>query len=238
MYRVADITFEAVDCGEVFLARAEKYRVESGEPEFVISVTREELDSADYELNLSDDWKRYMLSGTKFYFELIKRRGMMLHSSAVVKDGMAYLFSGNSGVGKSTHTRYWLQLFPGAYVLNDDKPALRRTENGFYAYGTPWSGKHDISRNEGVPLGAITFIERAAWNHIEPISPLEGAIKLLPQTVRRISGERMNELLDTVDTLLREAPLYRLGCVNDISAAEVAAQTLCPAEDAEDGIGE
>ena len=229
MYRVADIVFEAFDCGEVFSARAEKYRVWEGEPEFVISTTEEELNAADEELNISADWKRYMLSGSKFYCELIKRRGMMLHSSAIVKDGRAYLFSGNSGVGKSTHTGYWLRLFPEAYVLNDDKPALRRTDGGFFAYGTPWSGKHDISRNLGVSLGGIAFIERADHNFIEPISPLEAAKKLMPQTVRRISGERMNELLTTVDTLLRETPLFRLGCVNDISAAEAAAEAMCAA---------
>lgn len=226
MYKAADIVFEAVDCGEVFLERAEKYAVEEGEPEFTLTVTEAEL-AVDKEFPLSDDWKRYMYSGSKFYFELIKRRGMMLHSSAVVKDGRAYLFSANSGVGKSTHAEHWLRRFPDAYILNDDKPALRRTEEGFFAYGTPWSGKHDVSRNEGVPVSGIAFIERASYNFIEPLSPVEAAKRLIPQTVRRIGGERMRELLDTVDVLLREVPVYRLGCINDISAAETAAEAMC-----------
>ena len=37
--------------------------------------------------------------------------GFYLHSSAVELDGRAYLFSGKSGVGKSTHTRLWQQIF-------------------------------------------------------------------------------------------------------------------------------
>ena len=49
----------------------------------------------------------------------------MLHSSAVVADGKAYLFTADSGTGKSTHTQLWPRMFGDrAYILNDDKPAL------------------------------------------------------------------------------------------------------------------
>ena len=222
MFRAADIVFEARDCGELFLRRAEKYRVLSGKPEFVLEVTDDEVRSSREGSAMSDDSIRYMLSGSKFYFELIKRGGMMLHSSAVVKDGRAYLFSGPSGVGKSTHTGYWLKLYPDAYILNDDKPALRLTENGFFAYGTPWSGKHDISRNEGVPLGGIAFLERAEADRIELLGSGSAAKGLIEGTVRHIRRERMEELLATVDLIVRSTPIYRIGCTRSPSAAELA----------------
>ena len=222
MYKAAGLVFEAYDCGPVFEARAEKYAVAEGEPEFTLFTTEAEIRSAQGVRTLDDDWLRYMLSGSKFYFELIKRCGMMLHSSAVVKDGRAYLISGDSGVGKSTHTGLWLKAFPEAYILNDDKPALIRSKGGFAACGTPWSGKHDISRPECVPLGGVAFIERAAEPFIEPMPAREAVKRIIPQTVRHISGERMGELLQTVDLLVRTVPFYRLGANMDEESALTA----------------
>ena len=73
---------------------------------------------------------------------------MLLHSSAVVVDGYAYLFSADSGTGKSTHTGLWKQHFGDrAYIINDDKPAIRKVDGEWYVFGTPWSGKTDTSVN-------------------------------------------------------------------------------------------
>jgi hypothetical protein len=226
LYKVADIVFEAEACGGLFETRAGKYRAGSGAPEFTVTVSQEESDWLMGQTRLSDDGARYLISGNKFYFKLIERGGLLLHSSAVVKGGRAFLFSGNSGVGKSTHTCFWLRLFEDAYVLNDDKPALRAFEDGFKVYGTPWSGKHDISRNESVALGGIAFLERAEENFIELMPAAEAAKNILAQTVRCIERESMERLLSTMDRLVRETPIFRLGCTPDISAAELSSSIM------------
>jgi hypothetical protein len=226
LYKAAEIVFEAKDCGALFDSRAVKYRVESGEPEFTVTVSQEETDWLMGETSLNEDGARYLISGNKFYFKLIERGGMLLHSSAVVKDGRAYLISGNSGVGKSTHTGYWLRLFEDAYILNDDKPALRLTENGFMVYGTPWSGKHDINRNCCAPLGGIAFIERSDRDFIEPMAHKDAAVNMMAQTVRCIKRGSMEKLLVTFDKLLRSVPVYRLGATNGVSAAETASAAM------------
>ena len=56
--------------------------------------------------NLSDENIEYLLYGFMFYDKLLDFDGMMLHASAVAIGGYAYLFSADSGVGKSTHTSY------------------------------------------------------------------------------------------------------------------------------------
>ena len=90
---------------------------------------------------VQDDWE-YMLTGSDFYTELLNFNGIILHSSCIVVDGMAYAFSADSGTGKSTHTQLWLKhLGDRAYMLNDDKPAIRLIDGKVYACGTPWSGK-------------------------------------------------------------------------------------------------
>ena len=82
-------------------------------------------------------------------------------------DGAAYLFTAPSGTGKSTHTRLWREVFGDrVWMINDDKPMLRISENLVTAYGTPWNGKHHISRNASAPLKAIVQLNRGKENII------------------------------------------------------------------------
>ena len=47
-----------------------------------------------------------------------------IHSSTVVYRGRAVLFLGESGTGKSTHSRLWLKNIEGVHLLNDDSPLI------------------------------------------------------------------------------------------------------------------
>ncbi len=229
MYRIADVLVDCRDCGERFRRQAVPYLAEAGcgTPDISFSVTQAEAESGMAQSSLNEDDCRYIISGMRFYFELLPFGGFMLHSSAVAVDGAAYLFSGPSGVGKSTHTGNWLRLLgERAHILNDDKPAIKLCGDRFFAYGTPWSGKHDLSRNEGLPLAGVAFVERAETNSIQRIPPLEAAGLLLSQTVRHIRAERMNILLELIDKLVAEAPVYRLRCTADISAAALSYEAM------------
>ena len=104
----------------------------------------------------------YIYAGMEFYTKLLLHEGMMLHASAVAMEEKCYLFSAPSGTGKSTHTKQWKKFFgeEKAEIINDDKPALRRREDGWYAYGTPFSGKTDEQLNRKVKLQGICILER------------------------------------------------------------------------------
>ena len=67
--------------------------------------------------------------------------GIAIHSSVNVKDGKALLCLGESGTGKSTHTRLWRENIEGSWLLNDDSPIIRMVEGKSVAFGSPWSGK-------------------------------------------------------------------------------------------------
>ena len=160
--------------------------------------------------------------GSEFYDALISYGGFLLHSSAVVYKEKAYLFSAPSGTGKSTHTQLWLKRFDGAYILNDDKPAIKIQKNGFFAFGTPFSGKTDLNINKCVPLGGICFIERSDKNYIEKIPSDEALFRLLNQTVRPYGQNKMDILLKILDKLINTMPIYKLHCNMDSEAADVA----------------
>lgn len=166
----------------------------------------------------TEDIAYYMGTGGRFASGLLNFQGFMLHSSAILLDGRAYLFSAPSGTGKSTHTDKWIRMF-GAEHLNDDKPALRLVDGVWMAYGTPWSGKHDLSKPVGVPLGGIAVLRRSEENTICPMDPGEALPYLMSQTIYGLSAQRMEILLDLMDDLLRRVPVWDLHCRNDDEAA-------------------
>lgn len=173
--------------------------------------------------DVSDDIAEYLSTGSSFYRQLLTYDGFMLHSSAVVVDGKAYLFSANSGTGKSTHTKLWLQyLGDRAYILNDDKPALRMIDGKWYAFGTPWSGKDDISVNAGVELAGIAVLERAESNEIVPHKGRQAVFDIFSQTNRPKAYELRDKLLMLIDKLIADIPIWKLKCNMELEAAEVA----------------
>lgn len=176
------------------------------------------------ETEVSDDLCEYMATGADFYMKLLQYNGLMIHSSAIVMEGKAYLFSAPSGTGKSTHTELWRKTFgeDKVYYLNDDKPALRLENNTWYAYGTPWSGKNNLSRNEKVPLGGIAILERSENNEIVPLSGAEAVFSILDQTYRPKGAMFSSLLLERVDQLVSLVSIWKLRCNMDPQAAIVA----------------
>ena len=49
--------------------------------------------------------------------------------------GKRFFFLGESGTGKSTHTRLWRENIAGSKLLNDDSPIVRYEEGGVWVYG-------------------------------------------------------------------------------------------------------
>lgn len=147
----------------------------------------------------------------------------MLHASAVVVDGWSYLFSGPCAVGKSTHTGLWLRQFgTRAFILNDDKPALRMENGRWYAYGTPWSGKHDLSNNLRVPIAGLCFLRQGQENAITPFGGAKAIYALLEQTVRPPEAQLRERLLTLMDRLLTDVPFWQMECNMETSAAQMS----------------
>lgn len=161
---------------------------------------------------VQDDWE-YMLTGSDFYTELLRFNGILLHSSCIVFDGVAYAFSADSGTGKSTHTQLWLKHFGDrAHMLNDDKPAIRLIGDKVYACGTPWSGKYDYSSPEIAELAGICFLERSEENWIRKADAGKAVFNIFSQTVRKLNAERMDRLFDVLEQIFAKVPLYEFGC--------------------------
>ena len=224
-YHIAGLRV-AMDSFGRTLDQASPYEIPiSGDPDITIRTNPQIfLESYPY---LSLDDCEYICTGSSFYTHLLEHNGIMLHSSCVVVDGKAYLFTAPSGTGKSTHTNLWLQKFGDrAYILNDDKPALRLDDGVWYAYGTPWSGKHDISRNEKVPVAGIAVLNRGEDNEIAPYVGFKAITAILDQMIRPAGEEYRTRILETLDKLLSIVPVWKLTCNKEPAAATVAYRAM------------
>ena len=220
-YRIAGLQVEMESFGRT-VSQAEPYRCEPVDKvDIVIQSNAKALkERAPY---LSDDSCEYLSTGGSFYRQLLSFDGMLLHSSAVMVDGRAYLFSAPCGTGKSTHTQLWLREFGHrAKILNDDKPALRLEDGLWYAYGTPWSGKHDYSINTKVPLAGICLLNRGEENKIAPYGGAKAVHDILAQTARSADPSFMIKLLELLDKLVTMVPVWKLECNMETDAVEVA----------------
>lgn len=223
-YRIADLCIEYDARYPLLRERSEKYAVHVDKTALPICVTQEDIDHYRPQApHLDDGSLEYLIMGARFYERLICFKGMLLHASAVVVDGEAYLFTAPSGTGKSTHTGLWLEYFrERAYILNDDKPAIRILNGRCFAYGTPFSGKYDISENACVPLKAIAVVERAETNSIERLADRDAIYALLNQTVRPRSVNLYTQLLQTVNILVTQVPIYKLHCNISLDAVRTS----------------
>ena len=207
-----------------------------GAPDFWVSVSTEDIarmrDSAAREDALegktpqvySDGYLESLAVYRKICEAMVEYDTILMHGSVVAVDGEAFLFTAKSGTGKSTHTRFWREVFgERAVMVNDDKPLLKLTEDGVLACGTPWDGKHRLSTNVCVPLKAICILERGEENEIRPITAQEALPMVFQQTYR---PKNLAKYMEIIDQLTQRVAFYRLRCNMSVEAAKMAYEAM------------
>lgn len=226
VYKIAGLTVEYSCYFDLLKSRSKKYICDEKEVQIKLSLDESYFISRRAKFpTLTDEEIEYIGMGAAFYKELLRFDGMMLHASAVELDGQAYLFSAPSGTGKSTHTEGWLRAFEKANIVNDDKPAIRKIDGRHYAFGTPFSGKHDISLNEGYPIKGICFLDRGE-NQIKKLTTEQAMTPLFNQTIRPDDESKMDLLCRCAEDLLKNVSFYAMLCDTSQEAAKMAYEMM------------
>jgi hypothetical protein len=157
--------------------------------------------------------------------KLLEDNVLLFHGSCIAVDGAAYMFMALSGTGKSTHSRLWREVLGNdhtVFMVNDDKPFIRVTDNDVIAYGSPWDGKHRLSTNTGVPLAGIAKLERSDHNCIEPMPDKKDLRDFFEGVLVPKDAVLRLKAFSLLDTILYRTPCYRLSCNMDPEAAIVS----------------
>ena len=155
--------------------------------------------------------------------------GMMaIHSSTIVCNGRANLFLGESGTGKSTHTRLWFKNIEGSRLLNDDSPIVSVEDGRVVVYGSPWSGKTPCYHNVGFPVNAFVRLRQEKQNVITKLNVFQAFAALQPSTPPSLSYSDFysSKVIENLDSILSHVPVYQLDCLPNDEAAHLAYETI------------
>ena len=233
-YKIADVVFNLQPLYGYTVRLCENYLYDGDAPAAFTAVMTE--NDVAYEKSLAPDFPDPYLESLAVFRKLCDyclqyADGIIFHSSAVMVDGKAYLFTAPSGTGKSTHARLWREMLgERAVMINDDKPIIRLIDGKFYVYGTPWNGKHRLDTNTRAEIKAICKICQAKNNSIRRADSGEMLVTVLNQTIRPPETEKMDKLLSLTDKLLKSADLFVLECNISREAAELSFNTMSKGE--------
>lgn len=157
---------------------------------------------------------------------MLERDSLILHCSCLRYRGQAILFSGPSGIGKSTQANLW-RTYRGAEIMNGDRALLRRSAGKWIACGWPVCGSSGICRLGDAPIRSIVMLEQGARNHSERLPPVRAFSLLYGQTtINRWNPNAVTHSIDLIENLITEVPVYQLTCTPTEAAVDCLESAL------------
>lgn len=140
---------------------------------------------------------------------LADRKGVYLHSGAVILNGSGLMFIGHSSAGKSTTMN---MLKDKAEVLCDDRNIVRSQSDGFYVYGTWSHGDVSLVSSSSAPLKAILFLKKSDKNQLVPLKDKrEVRLRLLACLIKPLlTTEWWDKIIPVIEGIAREVPCYEM----------------------------
>ena len=145
---------------------------------------------------------------------LAKTGGFLLHASSAVRNGKAFLFSGLSEAGKTTIARLAPQ---DATLLTDEASYVRRLNDQYLAYGTPFAGElGEPGKNVSAPIAAVYLLAKSQENRITKIEPAEATRRLLRNILFFAHDEELvRHVFESACAFVAAVPVYELSFFPD-----------------------
>ena len=157
---------------------------------------------------------------------LVRRDRVCFHAACIRTNQGGILFSGPSGIGKSTQARLWCE-HRGAELINGDRPILQRTSGGFLAWGSPYAGSSRCFVNDSVPVRAVVFLAQEPKNRIRRLKTAEAFRRIYGQlTMYSWDPFFVERACDLAQALAEQVPCWELGCVPDETAVALLEENL------------
>lgn len=151
---------------------------------------------------------------------------LALHASFVDTPYGGLLFSGVSGIGKSTQAELWVK-HESAVQINGDRPILSREKGGWYAHGSPYAGSSMCYVNRSLPIRAIFMLEQGSRCSVYRLPVAEAFRRLYAGTaINSWDSDFVSRACDLLTRLAAEVPVYHLTCTPDRDAIEAVKSVL------------
>ena len=167
-----------------------------------------------------EDNAEYCATSFLFARQVLNFEGYYLHSSAVIHEGGAILFTAPSGTGKSTQASLW-ETYAHAEIINGDKVIVSASDGVPVAYGGPIAGTSRIYKDAQAPIRAIVYLHQGAENQLTLLDRRHAFMALYSQAVKSGEDAAFNEaLIPLIAKIVERVPVADYSCQPNASAVE------------------
>lgn len=157
---------------------------------------------------------------------LLSRSAVILHGAFINTVYGGIIFSGPSGIGKSTQAELWTRFY-GARLINGDRTILRRKGPFWYGYGSPYAGSSKCYRDESEKICAIVFLEQSDQCMIRRMKPVEAFMRLYSGlTVNTWNKKYVEKITEIGKNIVTEVPSYLYSCTQGKESADYLTHVL------------
>lgn len=150
-----------------------------------------------------------------------KKENYAVHSASILYRDKAWLFSGASGTGKSTHAKLWNNIFD-VRILNGDVNLIGLKDGEAFVYGVPWCGTSGISSAECHPLGGIVLLKQAERDLCVELSKDQRILQVVQRMISPVwTASLLEQNICFAEQLEKNVAICRLECTKNDSAAEI-----------------
>ena len=182
------------------------------------ATSRIQLKASTFPLGITDD---VILTCMQVVHHITEAGGFLLHASWVCFRDKAILFTGPSGIGKSTQAALW-ERYRGAELINGDRAAIFPTAEGAEVRGIPYCGSSGVNKNRTMPLAAVVCLSQAKDNRITRLSGLR-AFRFLWEgcSIDLWNQEDISKSTQAVADAVSAIPVFALACTPDERAVQI-----------------
>jgi hypothetical protein len=151
--------------------------------------------------------------------------GFLLHAASAVRNGEAHIFTGRSGAGKTTLSRFAPK---DVTLLTDEVSYVRKSADGYTAYGTPFAGElAKAGENTSAPLAAVYLLVQGPENRLEPMPEAE-AVRTLMRNILFFAQDEatVQSVFKSACEFAAKVPMYRMIFTRSSAAWGLVGQTF------------
>ncbi len=151
---------------------------------------------------------------------LLHERRLILHAACVDTPLGGLLFSGRSGIGKSTQADLWCR-YAGGELINGDRPILHKSEGNWYAYGSPYAGSSHCYRNARCPIRALFLLRQSPECSLRRLGKAQAFREVFAGiTAASWDSTALTLACELTEQLVSEIPVFSYCCTPDRNAVE------------------
>jgi hypothetical protein len=174
-----------------------------------------------YDANGQDAYPlKYPFGPIMLHYLTLKVDAVMMHASCAFDGRKGRMFTGFSGVGKSTMSKLWAQ--DGSRIINDDRLIIRRWGEIYKVYNTPmyYQDIPKVARLDGIFL-----IRHYPENHIRRVKGAMAVSKVMAFSIQNnFDSHYVAQRLAFFSELSARVPVYELGFVPDATVVDFIRQ--------------